>query len=155
MAKLRLDALRQADAQSLAAEEIDEPKQEEAEEPVEVAIAVEQVDQDSDTPQWSTGEEIRAAFVDTGKGLRGPGTGGWWTERYRLNGEIVGRIAGRVYSGTWSIDGDVICFNYVTSTGLRRSLRRDWCGHLAISGDTILQWNEDGEKQQVKIGVID
>lgn len=58
-----------------------------------------------------TGEEITALL--SGNSMTGVTSKGVeWTEFYTPSGEIRGISKGERHSGSWSIDGDNVCFDY-------------------------------------------
>lgn len=77
----------------------------------------------------STGEEIRAAV--SGNTVQGSMTAsGAYTEFYAEDGTIKGKD----YSGTWTIEGDTMCFSYGEAPD---------CWQATVAGDQIT-WIKDG-----------
>ena len=121
-----------------AAETANRPQPEEPEEEVDVAVAIEGDEGDSEAHEWQSGDELRAILIGTGNKIKGISDGAWWVESYEPNGNIRGLWRGVVYSGRWSINGDIMCFDHVGTSS-------DWCGHAAIRGDKVFWWDENGE----------
>jgi hypothetical protein len=77
----------------------------------------------------ATGEEIRTAI--SGNTVQGSmSASGAYTEFYAADGTIKGKD----YAGTWTIEGDAMCFAYGEAPD---------CWQAAISGDQIT-WIKDG-----------
>ncbi len=71
---------------------------------------------------------------------------GKWAEYYELSkvGESYGKIYGktkRLYSGSWKIDGSVMCFNYQGSDS-------GGCWMLALDGNIVTWYKPNGEKDE-------
>lgn len=77
----------------------------------------------------ASGEEIRAAV--SGNTVQGSMTAtGAYTEFYAADGTIKGAD----YAGTWTIEGDTMCFSYGETPD---------CWQAALSGDQV-SWIKDG-----------
>lgn len=81
--------------------------------------------------QMAKGDQIKAAV--SGNTIQGVMTDtGAYTEFY----DADGTIRGKEYTGTWSTEGDSMCFAY---EGSEKS-----CWQAAITGDQV-QWLRDGK----------
>jgi hypothetical protein len=77
----------------------------------------------------ATGAEITAAI--SGNTVQGSMTAsGAYTEFYAADGAIKGKD----YSGTWSVEGDTMCFNYGEAPD---------CWNVRIQGEAVT-WVKDG-----------
>jgi hypothetical protein len=77
----------------------------------------------------ATGAEITAAI--SGNTVQGSMTAsGAYTEFYAADGTIKGKD----YSGTWTVDGDMMCFSYGEAPD---------CWNVRIEGETVT-WVQDG-----------
>ena len=87
--------------------------------------------------EWQSAEEIKAALIGTGSKFKGFSQGTSWSEEYLPDGTIKGWWGNEAYRGKWSFKGDVMCFDY-------KGTEDDGCWHLAIKGDKVFWWKEDG-----------
>lgn len=77
----------------------------------------------------ATGAEISAAIA--GNTVQGNMTaGGAYTEFYAEDGTIKGKD----YTGTWTVEGDTMCFNYGDAPD---------CWNVRIDGEAV-SWVKDG-----------
>lgn len=83
------------------------------------------------------GDEIRAKVSDTTiTGTMLPDVP--YAEFYGADGTIKGATADGPYSGTWSIDGDTMCFDYGDPATAS-------CWGVAAEGDATVHWlDKDG-----------
>ncbi len=83
--------------------------------------------------EWQSASDIREVLIGTGTELSGYDKGIHWKERY----EPDGTIKGLGYKGKWSFKEDLMCFDYEGTAD-------DGCWYMAIKGDKVFWWKEDG-----------
>ncbi len=87
----------------------------------------------ADDTRILSGEEIRSQIIgNTVDGLMGTA----FTEFYSPDGAIKGLSGEGRYEGRWSIEKDMLCFEYNEPFGCRR---------IGLSGDTVSYITESGE----------
>ncbi len=87
--------------------------------------------------EWQSASDIQEVLIGTGTELSGYDKGSYWKERYEPDGTIKGLGGGDEYEGKWSFKGDLMCFDYEGAAD-------DGCWYLAIKGDKVFWWKEDG-----------
>lgn len=84
------------------------------------------------------GDEIRATVSDTTiSGTMLPDTA--YTEYYGADGTIKGTSPDGPYTGMWSVDGDMMCFDYGDPATVS-------CWGVALEGDMVHWMDKDGNK---------
>ena len=87
--------------------------------------------------EWQSASDIQEVLIGTGTVLSGYEEGINWKERYEPDGTIDGLWGTEGYEGKWSFKGDLMCLDY-------EGTEDDGCWYLAIKGDKVFWWKEDG-----------
>lgn len=84
----------------------------------------------ADTKHLS-GDSIKQLIV--GYWIEGVEDGTQWKEHFRPDGTIEGDWGGDAYQGTWKIENDMLCLDYVGTTD-------DGCWYLSRNQDGGMLW---------------
>ncbi len=87
--------------------------------------------------EWQSASDVQEVLIGTGTELSGYEEGSIWKERYEPGGTIKGLGGADGYKGKWSFKGDLMCFDYEGTAD-------DGCWYLAVKGDKVFWWKEDG-----------
>ena len=98
-------------------------------------VRIEELTQQAGAAEWQSASNIQEVL--NGIEISGIEEGTYWKESYEPDGTIKGLWGAEEYEGKWSFKGDLMCVDY-------EGTEDDGCWYLAIRGDKVFLWKEDG-----------